>query len=136
MTSALIEMLNTRHGMPLVDVDGVDVFAAGCESAVLLFTGDPTKVRESDDVAVILPELIRTFPEMEAAVVSREAERPLQARYRFTAFPALVFLRRGGYLGAISRVREWPEYLRLVAEILAAEPGDPPPFNLDEVCAA
>ncbi len=136
MTSALIEMLATRHGMPLVDIDGADAFSAGRESAVLLFTGDPAKVRESDDLAVILPELVAAFGELEAAVVAREAERPLQARYRFTAFPALVFLRRGRYLGAISRVREWTEYLRLVAEILASEPGDPPPFNLDEVCAA
>ena len=104
---------------------------------MLFFTGDPARVRESDDVAMILPELITAFDgRFRAAVVSRESERPLQARFRFTAWPTLVFLRRGAYLGAISRVRDWNDYLDEIAGLLEAEPCDPPPFNIDEVCAA
>ncbi len=54
----------------------------------------------------------------------------MQRRYRFNAFPALVFLRGSGYLGAICRVLNWQEYLSEIASILALEPSVPPPFEL------
>ena len=66
---------------------------------------------ESHDVAVILPELIKAFSgRLQAAVIAKPIERELQARFRFTSWPSLVFLRNGEYLGVIAGIRDWQEY--------------------------
>jgi hydrogenase-1 operon protein HyaE len=85
---------------------------------------------------VILPELARALQEaFRPAVVNPASERKLQARYRFNAFPALVFLRRGEYLGVIKRVLDWDDYLHEIADILVREPTEPPRFEFPEGCA-
>jgi hydrogenase-1 operon protein HyaE len=93
----------------------------------LFFTENPQHFPESDDVAVILPELVRHFAgRFTAAVIDPGSERELHRRYNFTAWPSLVFVRRGAYLGAISRVRDWHEYVSAIEEILAAQPRPAP----------
>ena len=82
-----------------------------------------------------MPELLKQFPQLTPALVEKPAERPLQLRYRFNAFPALVFLRGEGYLGAISRLLGWQEYLSEVRAILAREPSEPAPYKFPERCA-
>ncbi len=137
MASPLIDNMIRQHGIPVLHEKNVDTFVAVEEYSVLFFTGDPERVRESDDVAMILPELLAAFGgRMKAAVVDRDIERALQARYRVTAWPTLVFLRQGEYLGAISRVQDGQDYLTSTETILNAEPSDPPPFNLKDACAA
>jgi hydrogenase-1 operon protein HyaE len=85
---------------------------------------------ESADVAVILPEILKQFKgRLTPALVERNAERALQRRYRFNAFPALVFLKGAGYLGTICRVLDWQDYLAEIATVLAREPSEPPPFE-------
>lgn len=143
--SPLLQAIIRRNQLRVVGAGDVDVFLAGQDAAVLFFPGDAARIAESDDVAVILPELLkRTWgadrrgsdrgsseqSALAAAVVSREAERALQLRYRFNAFPALVFFRRGGWLGAIVRLMGWADYLHEIERILALEPGEPPPFAL------
>lgn len=131
MLSPLTQALADRYRYPVID--DVDAFAADKPLAVLFFPGDWERLGESNDVAVILPELVKAFDGVFApAVVARPAERKLQARFRFAAFPALVFLRDGLYLGAITRVLDWADYLTEIAEILGREPSDPPPFRLPE----
>ncbi len=130
MSSPLIQRLTEQFGYPVVDESSVDEFLQASEHSVLFFTEDPKSFRESDDVAVILPELMKVFGErVDPAVVARHAERALQKRYRFRAWPALVLLRRGAYLGAITRVLNWDEYLAEIERILAAEPSEPPPYR-------
>jgi hydrogenase-1 operon protein HyaE len=127
MTMALIDKLVESHGYPTVDAGNVDEFIAAHPTAVLFFYGDPKQYPESNDVAIILPELVREFSgHLAAAIVAREAQPPLQQRYGFTQWPALVFVRRDGYLGAITRVQDWADYLEQVARILVAAPSRPP----------
>ena len=67
---------------------------------------------ESHDVAVILPELVKAFSgRLQAAVIRKAIERELQARFRFTGWPSLVFLRSGEYLGVITGIKNWQEYM-------------------------
>lgn len=136
MFSTLTQMLLDDQGYTQVDESNVDSFLSSHEHAVLFFPGDAERLAESDDVAVILPELIKAFGgQITPAVVARgEAERALQRRYRFNAFPTLVFLRRGGYLGAISRVQDWQDYVRDIGEICARESTAPPPFEFPKGC--
>lgn len=129
----LTEMLTGRHGYPLLGEQDLDAFTRDAPYAVLFFQGDWQRLGESGDVAVILPELVKAFDGLfKPAVIDRAAERRLQARFRFPAFPALVFLRGSGYLGAISRVLDWNDYLLEIAAILEREPSEPPPFRLPE----
>lgn len=118
----LIQRLLDEYQYPLLDVEQHDRFVASHEFSVLLFTEDPDKVKETLDVAVVLPELVRQFPQLQAAVVDRASETRLQARYHFVTWPALVFLRRGEFLGTIIRIQNWDDYCRQIPEILNRTP--------------
>ncbi|WP_027149883.1 thioredoxin domain-containing protein [Methylobacter tundripaludum] len=135
MTSPLLEQLQTRHGYPLLDADSYDHFVYGNDNVVLFFCNDSVQFPESSDVAVILPELVKAFSgRLQAAVIAKPIERELQARFRFIGWPSLVFLRNGEYLGVITGIRNWHEFMQETAGILASEPSQPPGFDLDKVC--
>lgn len=127
MTMTLIDRLVESAGVSTVDEANVDAFVETVPAAVLFFYGNPRQHPESNDVAVILPELIKVFGgRLAVAVVEREAQPSLQQRYGFMQWPALVFVRRDGYLGTITRVRNWAEYLEQIDQILNARPSRPP----------
>ena len=131
MFSPLLASIIERNGIPVLGDAEVEAHAKAHEFCVLFLPGDADRLMESNDVAVIFPELIKAFGGRIAPIIAaRDSERLLQRRYRFTAFPALVFLKRGEYLGAISRVRDWADYIAEIRDILAREPTEPPPFKL------
>ncbi len=106
VSSPLIQRLLEDYGYLEVDQENLEAFLTGPGVHVLFFTGDPKQYRETNDVAVVLPELVKAFPgKLNPGVVTREAEKTLQTRYGFRRWPALVFLRREGYLGAITGIR-------------------------------
>jgi len=126
MRSPLIERLLTDNGYPLLDADTLDSFIAN-QQVVLFCTEDPKRFPESNDVAVVLPELEAAFPGLnKPAVVDAAIERQIQSRYGFKVWPALVFLRDGAYLGTITRIQDWSAYRKDIAAILASEPSRPP----------
>jgi hydrogenase-1 operon protein HyaE len=135
MASPLIDALISRHGFAVVNEETVDGFLKANGPSVLFFAGDFERLVESDDVAVILPELVKRFPGLAPALIERQSERSLQLRYRFNAFPALVFLRGDGYLGVISRLLSWSEYVAEIDAILTREPSEPPPYKFPDRCA-
>ncbi len=135
MSSSLIDALIAKHGFVSVTEGTLEVFLNANKEAVLFFAGDSGRLVESADVAVILPEILKQFKgRLAPALVEKSAERALQRRYRFNAFPALVFLRDGEYLGAICRLLDWTDYLSEIADILARAPSEPPPYQFPEGC--
>lgn len=123
MRSPLLERLTGKQGWPVVDESNLDAFLAAGDYSLLFFTENPTQFPESNDVAVILPELLAAFAgRLQGAVVAAEAEHRLHTRYPFGEWPALVLLRGGDYLGAISRVQDWQTYLAEIERLLQAEP--------------
>ena len=135
MYSPLVQKMIDRHGYPIINEENVDNFLQEHEYAVLFFTENPKNFPESNDVAVILPELMQAFGgRIAVGVVGRDCERPLQARFRFKGYPALVFLRSGGYLDVITKVHNWSEYTEEVDRILKLEAGEPPAFDLSTIC--
>ncbi len=118
----LVQRLLDEFNYPLLDEAGVDAFAAEHEYSVLFFTEDPARMKESLDVAVVLPELAATFPQLRPAVIDRSSEKVLQRRYHFVVWPALVFLKRGEFLGSIIKIQNWDEYLQQIPEILSRTP--------------
>ncbi|KEA65670.1 Hydrogenase maturation factor HoxO/HyaE [Marinobacterium lacunae] len=133
MNHPLIDQLEQRYGFPRLDMDSVDRFIAAQPFSVLFFAGNPSRFPESLDVAVILPELIKVFPQLTAAVIAADSEQALQGRYGFNAWPTLVFLKEGRYLGALSRVHNWDEYRGEIERILEKAPQRNPGIGIPVV---
>lgn len=127
MPSQLIRAMCATHGYPVLTEETIDDYLHEHEDVVLFFTENPTHFLESDDVAVILPELMKLFGgRLAAAVIDKESERALHKRYNFKGWPSLVFLRRGQYLGVITRIKDWDIYIREFERILNSDPVPPP----------
>ena len=134
MSSPLIDMLHTQHGFTLLDADNIDAFLAENPHSVLFFTEDADRYPESNDVAVILPELMKLFGDRcRVGVVGRKDEKSLQRRYGFSAWPALVFLRGHEYLGVITQVQDWADYLIEFDRLLKSETSQPPTIGIPVV---
>jgi hydrogenase-1 operon protein HyaE len=136
MSVPLIDALVERHGLPLLNEAGLEAFVADGAHSLLFLAGDPVKYPEALDVAVILPELLKAFAgRIRAAVIAPESELALQARFGFSRWPALVVLRGDAYVGAVTRVRNWDEYLFELSRLLESEPSRPPgagiPVNVE-----
>lgn len=131
MRHPLIQRLLDDCGYPEVTLATHDAFINQPGITVLFFAGDPKTVRDATDVAVVLPELVRAFEGgLIPGVVAADAERELQRHYGFMAWPALVFLRDGGYLGAITRIRNWTEYLHDIDSLIKGDVRRPPGFKI------
>lgn len=133
MSHPLLVQLTEQHGYALLDSEHFDAFIKAHPYTVLFFTEDPSRFAESLDVAVILPELVARFPQLTPALIDRSSEHALQGRYNFSAWPCLVFLKEGRYLGALSRVRNWDEYLFEIERILQSEPRRNPGIGIPVV---
>lgn len=133
MRHPLLAQLIERHAYPLLDAEHFDDFIKSHPYTVLFFTEDPVRFAESLDVAVILPELVARFPQLTPALIDRGSEHALQGRYNFSVWPTLVFLKEGRYLDALSRVRNWDEYLVEIERILHSEPRRNPGIGIPVV---
>ena len=124
--SALIAALSNRYGLPTVSAASLEAFLPPAEGesrhALLFFTGDPAERADSGDVAVVLPELLAAFPgRLRAAVVAREAEADLKARFGVKVLPTLVATRGADVVAVMPRIRDWSDYLETIAAALAAD---------------
>jgi len=127
----LVAQLQTRHGFAAPTAATLDAFLDAPGHALLVFTEDPIRFKETLDLAVIAPEILRAFPgRLRAAVLFPEVARAVHARFGFRRWPALVVLRDGHYVGTIDGLRNWDEYLEEVAALLAAEPVRPPSIGI------
>ncbi|HEY1461365.1 MAG TPA: hydrogenase [Casimicrobiaceae bacterium] len=127
----LIGQLFAKHGCTEVDVDTFDAFAQQPGHALVLFTEDPLRIRETLDLAVIVPELAQAFRGcFRVGVLLPVAARQLQARYGFRRWPAFVILRDGAYVGAVEGLRNWDEYVQEVGQLLEAAPARPPTIGI------
>ncbi|QKV17314.1 hydrogenase-1 expression HyaE [Oricola thermophila] len=137
MFSPLLQSVIDREGYRVVADDELDTVATALPFSMLFVAGDAARIAESDDVAVVVPELEKALAgAVTVLVADRASERDIQRRFRFNAFPALIFLRYGEYLGVIQRIQDWNDYLRDIPQILASEPSDPPPFKFPDGCGA
>lgn len=128
---SLIARLFDKHGYEDIDATSIDAFAQRPGHALLVFTEDPLRVRETLDLAVIVPELARAFAwRFRVGVLLPAPARSLQARYGLRRWPAFVVLRDGAYVGAVEGLRNWEEYLQEVERLLEAEPTRPPTIGV------
>jgi hydrogenase-1 operon protein HyaE len=122
----LIARLFVKHGYAEVDGDNHESFTACPGHTLLVFVEDPVRVKETLDLAVIVPEIARAFAgRFTVGVLLPDAARAVHPRYGFRRWPALVMLKGGRYVGAIDGLRNWDEYLASVAQLLDAAPSRP-----------
>jgi hydrogenase-1 operon protein HyaE len=125
MTHALIERLMQELNYPEITLDNHDSFVDMPGLNVLFFPGNPDTVKDATDVAVVLPELIAVFaPQLNPGVVTDTygAGQKLKQKYGFTHYPSLVFVRSSEYVGVISRIQDWDDYLSRI-NVLMESPG-------------
>ena len=138
MTHPLIDRLMKDFDYPVVSLVNHEEFVAHNGMNVLFFPGDPATVRDATDVAVVLPELEQAFGGQlrPGVVVDTFGDgKILKRQYGFREYPALVFVRSGEYVGAITRVQDWSAYLDQVSSLLAAAPQRAPGFSIPVVTA-
>lgn len=131
LSHPLIAQLFTRHAFAMLGPDNFDAFTARPGRTLLVFLDDPIRIKETLDLAVIAPELARTFPgRFATGVLLPPVARTYQPRYGFRIFPALVMLADGHYVGAIDGLRNWDEYVAEVARLVEAAPSRPPTIGI------
>ena len=127
----LIAQLFARHGFARVEDGDPDGLTLRPGRTLVLFLEDPVRYRETLDLAVIVPELVRAFPGRFAVVVALGATaRKLAVRYGFRKWPAFVMLADGRYVGAVDGLRNWGEYVDEVARLLDAPAARPPTIGV------
>jgi hydrogenase-1 operon protein HyaE len=123
----LLQRLMSLLEAPALGPDTLDAWASQPGHALLVFSEDPVQYRETLDLAVIVPELVRAYPgRFRVGLLPPAAARAVAPRYGFRKWPALVMLRDGRYVGAIETVRDWDEYCAEITRLLASEPVRPP----------
>lgn len=122
----LIARLVDEFGYPLLNASNLDAFCDAPGDAVLFCGGDPAQHPECLDVAVVLPEILRAFSgRFRTGVIASALEPAVQARFGFSRWPTLVFLRNGAYVGTISGIQDWSVYLARINELLATPASRP-----------
>lgn len=116
-----IARLETEFGYPrLASAEAVSGFLARPGVHCLFIPGDPRRNLETADAAVILPELRLAFQNaFDCAVIDDAIEAALREELRALKTPGLLFFRQTDFLGAIERVRDWPDYLTRVSHFLS-----------------
>jgi hydrogenase-1 operon protein HyaE len=138
MSHPLIQRLLDELGYAEVSLDNHDAFVARPGLNVLFFPGDPAVAKDATDVAVVLPELVAEFGgKLRPGVVTDTwgDGKTLKRRYGFSAYPSLVFVRGGDYVGTITRIADWAEYLEKISAYFDAPPKRPPGFEIPVVTA-
>jgi hydrogenase-1 operon protein HyaE len=132
----LLARLFARRDCVALGESNLEGFVREPGETLLFFAADPQRVRETLDLAVILPELLRALSRpVRVGLLAPDIAQRHAARYALARLPALVLLRGGDYLGAIEGLRDWAEYLRL-AEALLAAPARPLPAKVIAVPAS
>jgi hydrogenase-1 operon protein HyaE len=120
-----IAQLFSKHGYAEVDAASLDAFVQRDGHALLLFTEDPVRVRETLDLAVIVPEIEQAFAgRLRIGVALPAAARELQPRFGFRRWPAFVIFSDGRCAGAVDGLRDWDEYLASVSALLNPRGAD------------
>jgi hydrogenase-1 operon protein HyaE len=121
----LFARLVQQHGFDAPGAGGLDAWTQAPGQSLLFFGGDPRRVPETWDVAVVLPDIVAGYrPGLRVALLDPALSQTLAGQYAVTVLPALVLLSDGRPIGSIERMRGWDEYAESLAAILG--PSHPP----------
>ena len=131
----LLRLVRVTNGSAL-DAATFDDWAAEPGAAMVVFTDEPDRNKETLDLAVIVPELHATREgRFRVGLLPPAASRALAPRFGLARWPAFVMLRDGRYLGAIDGIRNWVTYVAELDRLLSADPTRPPTIGIAVVAA-
>ena len=132
----LVTRLVDELGGTRLDEESFASFVDAPGESALFFTEDPVRFREVLDVAVIVPELAAAATRrFRIGVLPPPLANATASTYGVRRWPALVFVRGGGWLGNVEGLRDWGEYLAAVNELVEGEVR-PLPARVIPVAAA
>jgi hydrogenase-1 operon protein HyaE len=135
----LIQRLIDLHGAQSLTGELLQAWrtaATDTTERALLFSGDTVRFPEGLDVAVVLPELRAALGQrFELAVVPRESEDSLARSFGVQRWPSVVLLRGGGYLGTVSGMLDWSDYLSAMRTVLDGPVTRAPTIGIPVVSA-
>ena len=127
----LVAQLAAKHGFAELCAESFDGWANEPGRAIVVFTEDPVRYKETLDLAVIAPELAKAFAgRFRCGVLLPPDSRKAAARYGFARWPAIVMLKDGRYVGAVDGLRMWQEYVEDMQRLLEAEPTRAPTIGI------
>jgi hydrogenase-1 operon protein HyaE len=127
----LLARLVRETGAAVLDASTFDAWAEQAGAAMVVFVEEPERIKETLDLAVIVPEMAASRPgRFRVALLPPVAARAVAKRYGFAHWPAFVMLRDGRYLGAVDGIRDWDVYLAELDRLLAAAPSRPPTIGI------
>jgi len=127
----LLLRLVRDFGAVWVDDNSLKEWLASAGDRVVLLAGDPVRFPEGQDVAAVLPELLKAFNRrFDVAVVAAAHEDAIARRYGAQRWPSLLFFRDGQYVTTIAGMQDWDVFLRMVAEALAMPTSRPPGIGI------
>ena len=136
-TSPLISRLVDSFGATWVDANTIDAWAREGGDRVVLFAGDAVRFPEGLDVAVVVPELQRSFPNrFVIGVVQRHQEEALARRYGSQRWPTLLFLRDGDYVTTLSGMHDWEVFVQRFEQALTSPKSRAPTIGIPLVNGA
>lgn len=128
----LFQRLISEHRFELVTEENSDTFIKRGGLTLILFIDDPERMKETTDALVITPELASLFPKIkQKGVVIQPFARKLALTYGFRRWPAVIFLKDGGYLGAVDGLRAWGELIAETDRILKNKVHYPPSVGIE-----
>lgn len=128
----LFEKLIEKHRFTLITEENFASFTKLPDITLLLFVDNPDRMKETADALVITPELAAQFPSItQKGVLIEQFARKSALTYGFRRWPAVVFLKDGGYLGAVDGLRAWSELISETKRILASDVHYPPSVGIE-----
>lgn len=130
-TPFLIQRLVDEFSAVWVNEANLEEFAAEPGDKVIFVAGDPIRFPECLDVAVVLPELQKTFEQrFRIAVAQSASEDAIARKYDAQRRPALIFLRDALFVTVVSGMLDWDIYLDEVGKALAMPAGPVPRLRI------
>jgi hydrogenase-1 operon protein HyaE len=134
----LLAQLVSKHKAQWLDFDKIEPWLTQQQGDwVLLFAGDPVRFPESNDVAVVLPELQRACAAngraFGIAVAVPESAEALAKKFGSQRWPTLMFFRSGQYVTTVCGMHDWIDYLSLVNQALDTPIGRAPTIGIPVV---
>lgn len=134
MPRTLIQRMAQDQDYPWLSADTLTPSLQAVPSLLVLITGNPKDYPEANDLAVVLPELVKVFAgQFQVCVVDEQNERAFAQNYAVTQFPSLVFFKAGQYVDQIARMQDWSEYMKAIPIIVEKSPSRAPTIGIPVV---
>ncbi len=126
------DILAARDDFVVLDEAVLPSFAAAPGLTLLVLAEDPGRVPETWDLAIILPELVRSLraADLRVGLLMPDMARAHAPRYGITLWPALLLLRDGEFVGTIEGLKDWAVYRARLAALLDAPATRPPGIGI------